>query len=225
MHTYPIFVNLADKRCLVVGAGGVGKRKIQSLVDAGAGRIDVIDTMAPDEALSSLLDHENVNFINREFREDDLDDVFLAIVCTSNKTVNDHISKLCQRRGTLCNIADQPEAGSFIVPASVRRGDLTITVSTNGKSPAMARRVRRELQETFGDEYAHLLTVMGRVRPLMLALGLDTTENTAVFRALTESPLLEALRDKHLDSAGEILKQSLPQPLHDNIPELLDGLV
>lgn len=225
MRYYPIFVNLEHKRCLVVGAGDVGKRKIQSLVDSGASHVTIVETRPAAPELAPLLALGNVDFECREFVETDLDGVFLVIACTSSKAVNQHISDLCDERGLLCNIADQPEKGSFIVPATVKRGDLTVAISTAGQSPAMAKRIRRELQESFGDEYGHLLTLMGRIRPLMLGLGLETKDNTAVFRTLVNSELLTALKGEDLDAAAQILKESLPEPLHANIPELIDGLV
>lgn len=225
MRYYPIFVNLEDRHCLVVGAGGVGRRKIQSLIDAGAGRVSVIDTYPADSKLEPLIQQGRIEFQCREFESSDLEGVFLVIACTSNETVNERISHLCREHNILCNIADQPDKGSFIVPAMVRRGDLALAISTSGQSPAMAKRIRRELQEHFGMEYAHVLTFMGRIRPLMLNLGLETEENTVVFRELVNSDLLTAMKNGDLDSAMEILKESLPQPLHANIPELLDGLV
>ena len=225
MRYYPIFVNLENKHCLVVGAGEVGKRKIQSLIDSGAGRVSIIDTRPASEELGPLLELGNVEFSCREFEDHDLEGKFLVIACTSSEEVNWRISNLCADRGTLCNIVDQPEKCSFIVPATVKRGDLTVAISTAGRSPAMAKRIRRELQDSFGEEYASLLTLMGRIRPLMLGLGLETKDNTAVFRRLVNSSLLDAMKAHKLDDAGEILKESLPAPLHVNIPELLDGLV
>lgn len=225
MRYYPIFVNLENKACLVVGAGEVGKRKIQSLVDAGAGHVTIIDTRPAAPELRAMSALENVVFHCREFDEKDLDGTFLVIACTSSEEVNCRISKLCAERNILCNIVDQPEKCSFIVPATVKRGDLTVAISTAGNSPAMAKRIRRELQESFGDEYANLLTAMGRLRPLMLGLGMDTKANTAVFRSLVNSDLLDAIKKSDLDAASEILTKSLPDQLHPNIPELLDGLV
>jgi precorrin-2 dehydrogenase/sirohydrochlorin ferrochelatase len=225
MRYYPIFVNLENKRCLVVGAGEVGKRKIQSLLDSGAGHVTIIDTRDADLEMASILAQPNVLFQCREFMDIDLDGVFLVIACTSSEEANWRISNLCAERGILCNIVDQPEKCSFIVPATVKRGDLTVAISTAGQSPAMAKRIRKDLQESFGDEYAHLLTVMGRIRPLMLGLGLETNDNTAVFRRLVNSDLLASIKSRDLDVSMEILKESLPEPLHDNIPELLDGLV
>jgi precorrin-2 dehydrogenase/sirohydrochlorin ferrochelatase len=167
----------------------------------------------------------HVSFECREFRDNDLDGKFLVIACTSSEEINWRISNLCAERGVLCNIVDQPEKCSFIVPATVKRGDLTVAISTAGRSPAMAKRIRQELQESFGDEYAGLLTLMGRIRPLVLGLGMTTPENTAVLRSLVNSDLLARIKARDLDAASEILKESLPQPLHANIPELLDGLV
>ena len=225
MRYYPIFVNLENKSCLVVGAGSVGKRKIKSLLDFGAGRVTVVDTRRPDPGFEHVLDRDNVTFLCREFQDHDLDGQFLVIACTSSEKVNKRVAELCEQRDILCNIADMPEQCSFIVPATITRGDLTVAVSTGGQSPAMAKRIRRDLQESFGEEYASLLTVMGRIRPLMLDLGLETQENTEVFRSLVNSDLLAAIKAQDLDAATEILKESLPEPLHANIPELLDGLV
>ncbi|MDD3312007.1 bifunctional precorrin-2 dehydrogenase/sirohydrochlorin ferrochelatase [Pseudodesulfovibrio sp.] len=225
MRYYPIFVNLENKRCLVVGAGEVGKRKIQSLLDAGPGWLTIVDTAPAAPELAPLLARDNVEFFQRGFEDTDVDGRFLVIACTSSETVNWRISNLCAERGILCNIVDQPEKCSFIVPATVKRGDLTVAISTAGRSPAMAKRIRKELQENFGEEYASLLTLMGRLRPLLLGLGRTTAENTAVFRGLVDSHLLDAMKSRDLDEVGEILKKSLPEPLHETIPELVDGLV
>ncbi|WP_243546433.1 precorrin-2 dehydrogenase/sirohydrochlorin ferrochelatase family protein [Pseudodesulfovibrio tunisiensis] len=225
MRYYPIFVNLENRACLVVGAGEVGKRKIQSLIDSGAGHVTIIETREADPEMQSILDLKHVDFHCREFRDSDLDGKFLVIACTSSEDVNWRISNLCAERGILCNIVDQPEKCSFIVPATVKRGDLTVAISTAGRSPALAKRIRKDLQHSFGDEYAILLTTMGRIRPLLLGMGMPTRDNTAVFRSLVSSGLLEAFRTRDMNAAGDILKETLPEPLHANIPELLDGLV
>lgn len=225
MRYYPAFINLEKKQCLVVGAGEVGRRKIQSLLDAGAGSVAVIDTAEPGQDMLSLMESAPLHFECREFRDEDLEGIFLVIASTSSEEVNWHISRLCAERGILCNIVDQPEKCSFIVPATVKRGDLTVAISTAGRSPALAKQIRRNLQENFGDEYAMLLSIMGKLRPLMLGLGQETSENTAVFRKVVASNLLEALASNDLETATVLLKETLPEPLHDNIPELLDGIV
>jgi len=225
MRYYPIFVNLKSKACLVVGAGEVGTRKIQSLIDSGAGHVTIIETRPAEMGMDAITSLSNVDFKCREFKDNDLDGKFLVIACTSNEDVNHRISNLCEERGILCNVVDQPEKGSFIVPAMVKRGDLTIAISTSGQSPAMAKRIRKELQENFGDEYDKLLTLMGRIRPLLLDLKLDTKANTVVFRTLVNSNILVAIKSQNLDVITEILEESLPEQLSANITELLDGLV
>nr|WP_321514684.1 bifunctional precorrin-2 dehydrogenase/sirohydrochlorin ferrochelatase [uncultured Pseudodesulfovibrio sp.] len=225
MRYYPIFLNLENKTCLVVGAGAVGRRKIQSLLDSGARHVTIVDACEAASELESIIGKGEVDFQCRKFVDSDLDGKFLVIACTSSEKVNQRISDLCAKRGILCNIADQPEKGSFIVPATVKRGDLTVAISTAGQSPALAKCICRDLQDSFGDEYASLITLMGRIRPLMLSLDQGTKHNTAVFRSLVNSNLLAAIKNKNLDAAREILKESLPEPLYANIPEMLDGLI
>jgi len=148
MRYYPMFVSLEGRACLVVGAGQVGLRKIETLADCGAASVLVVDKNPPDEALGQLLARPGLRsrlcFVQRDFEEADLDGMFLAIASTSSPAVNQRISELCRERGVLCNIVDQPEACSFIVPALVRRGDLTLAISTGGQSPALAKRIRKE---------------------------------------------------------------------------------
>jgi precorrin-2 dehydrogenase/sirohydrochlorin ferrochelatase len=231
MRYYPMFLSLAGRACLVVGAGQVGLRKIETLVDCNASSVLVVDQNPPDEALSALLARPSLGpvlcFAQRDFQDADLDGVFLAIASTSSPAVNQHISDLCRERGVLCNIVDQPEACSFIVPATVRRGDLTLAVSTGGQSPALAKRIRKDLQEAYGQEYALFLDLMGRLRPLVLALGLDTGVNTAIFRSLVGSRLLEALKLGDAALAQAELAASLPPELspqlHEMITEILHG--
>lgn len=231
MRYYPMFLSLAGRACLVVGAGQVGLRKIETLVDCNASSVLVVDQNPPDEALSALLALPNLGsvlcFAQRDFHDADLDGVFLAIASTSSPAVNQRISDLCRERGVLCNIVDQPEACSFIVPATVRRGDLTLAVSTGGQSPALAKRIRKDLQEAYGQEYALFLDLMGRLRPLVLALGLDTGVNTTIFRSLVGSRLLEALKlgDAALAQAelAAYLPPELSPQLHEMITEILHG--
>jgi precorrin-2 dehydrogenase / sirohydrochlorin ferrochelatase len=228
MRYFPMFVSLEGRSCLVVGAGQVGLRKIETLADCGAASILIIDRNPPDEALGILLERPGLrsilHFVQRDFTDTDLDGVFLAIASTSSTVVNQRISDLCGARGVLCNIVDQPEACSFIVPATVRQGDLTLAISTGGQSPALAKRIRKDLQETYGREYALFLDLMGRLRSLILALGQETGVNTKIFRKLVDSRLLEALKRGDATLARTELAAHLPPQLHDMITEILHGL-
>lgn len=224
MHYYPIFVDLKDRECLVVGAGEVGVRKIRTLLDSGAGKVTVIDTRKEQTGLDDLIAHPCLDFQCREFKQKDLDGKFLVIASTSSEELNWEISKMCNDRGILCNIVDQPEKCSFIVPATVRQGDLTLAISTGGHSPAFAKKIRRDLQQSFGEEFGKLLVIMGLLRPMVLELGLETKQNTKIFRKIVDSELLEFLECGDLEAAALVLRESLPEPLHSKVPELLHGL-
>jgi len=220
-----MFVSLEGRSCLVVGAGQVGLRKIETLAECRAASVLVVDQNPPDEGLSALLTRpglcSSLHFVQRDFQDSDLDGVFLAIASTSSPTVNQRISDLCRQRGVLCNIVDQPEACTFIVPATVRQGDLTLAISTGGQSPALAKALRKDLQKAYGPEYALFLDLMGRLRPLVLGLGLDTAANTAIFRKLVGSSLLEALKLGDAALARAELAAHLPLNL---APHVLDQL-
>jgi siroheme synthase, N-terminal domain len=224
MRCYPMFVNLEGRACLVVGAGQVGLRKIMSLADCGAAPLTIIEKGEPNAALLELAKRPGVRLLQRDFAESDLDGVFLAIAATSSPEVNRRVGELCKARGILCNVVDLPEAGSFIVPSCVQRGELAIAISTGGQSPALTKTIRKDLQDRFGEEYARFLLLMSRLRPRVLALGGKTEDNSALFRKLVGSRLLEALRLEDAALARAELTTLLPPELHHLIPELLDGI-
>lgn len=224
MRYYPMFVSLKGRACLVVGAGQVGLRKLLSLADCGASPLTVIERREPDEALREFGSRPGVRILRRDFAESDLDGVFLVIAATSDAALNQRIGTLCRERGILCNMVDAPDQGSFIVPSSVVRGELTIAISTSGQSPALTKHIRKDLQDQFGEEYAKFLELMSRLRPRVLALGGQTEANSSLFRRLVGSRLLEALRLGDKTLAKTLLSTLLPAALHPLIPEFLDGL-
>ncbi len=225
MRYYPVFLNLEGKACLVVGAGQVGRRKVATVLDCGVGSVVVVDTRPPDEDFAPLLANPRLSYETRAFAESDLDGAFLVIASTSNEELNWRISRLCAERGLLCNIVDQPEKCSFIVPAMYTQGDLTLAISTGGTSPALAKKMRKEMVEHFGAEYGTFLTLMSRLRPLVLDLDHPTEANTVLFRSIVDSGVLQALRDKDQARAESLLAALLPESLRPNIPELVHGLL
>lgn len=222
MRYYPIYVNLRGKRCLVVGAGQVGRRKIATLAECGAEEILVID-LVPAEACAELLSHPAVVFACRPYETTDLDGRFLVIASTDDEALNWRISRECAERGIPCNIVDQPEKCSFIVPALFTQGDLTVAISTGGSSPALARKIRQGLGEFLGSEYGALLILMSRLRPMVLGLGLGSPANSKLFRELVNSPLLEALEQADAARAETILRDILPATLHGEAAGLVAG--
>jgi precorrin-2 dehydrogenase/sirohydrochlorin ferrochelatase len=225
MRYYPIFLNLARKKCLVVGAGQVGRRKIATLASCGALEVLVLDVAPLGPESAAILEHACVRFEQRPFSPHDLDGRFLVIASTSNEELNWSISRLCDERGIPCNIVDQPEKCSFIVPALFTQGDLTLAVSTGGSSPALARKIRRDLGEYFGTQYGAFLTLMGSLRPLVLGLGQGTDHNSELFRAIVESPLLDAIKGRDVTAALSILRGILPESLHGQLESIVLGVM
>jgi precorrin-2 dehydrogenase/sirohydrochlorin ferrochelatase len=222
MQYFPVFLDLREKHCLVVGAGSVGRRKIRALLERDPAGVLVIDTSPPGDEFKKVLRNPLMTYEVREFQEQDLDDKWLVIASTDNEELNWRISNLCKERSILCNIVDQPEKCSFIVPAVFRQGDLTLAVSTGGSSPALAKRIRQGLDEYFGSHYGGFLALMSRLRPLVLELGHSTENNSALFRELVNSDLLEAFEARDREKSVEIMERMLPSELHPAIPELLD---
>jgi len=197
---FPMFLKLADRRCLVVGAGKVGEPKIAGLLDTGA-RIQVVAL----EASSTVREWARAGKIDlelRAFSPNDLAGVFLAVVATASRTLNERVYREAQLRGVLCNVVDVPDLCDFFYPSVVRRGDLQIAVSTSGQSPSLAQKIRQQLERQFGPGYATWVAELGATRKLILASDLDKerkldllhslASREAVLAALAEIPELAA---------------------------------
>jgi precorrin-2 dehydrogenase/sirohydrochlorin ferrochelatase len=160
----------------------------------------------------------------RQVRPEDVEGRALIFAATGSRAVNRMLADICAKRGVFCNVVDAPTEGNFFVPAHFNQGNILLALSTGGISPALARRLRAELQEWFGNRYTPLLTVMARIRPLILGLeafgGLEVNR-AVIFRNLINSELGAALTDKDLNKAGELLLKFLPQPLHSCIGDIL----
>ncbi|MFW5735065.1 MAG: precorrin-2 dehydrogenase/sirohydrochlorin ferrochelatase family protein [Oceanidesulfovibrio sp.] len=227
MRYYPAFLDLSHARCLVVGFGGVGRRKLATLLEASPASVLVLDPADP-AAISAdarrLLDAPKVVYASRSFGIEDLDGVTLCVAATPLREENARIAAACRERGVLCNVADDPEAGSFIVPSHVELDGVTVALSTGGQSPALAKRMRRELAHHLAG-YGVLSVLMGRIRPRVLELGMDTPDNTAIFRGLVESDLKDALAAGEREKALDTLRAHLPESLHPALEDLLHDLV
>jgi precorrin-2 dehydrogenase/sirohydrochlorin ferrochelatase len=224
MRYFPVFLDLRGKECLVAGAGEVGRRKIDRLRACGASRVLVVDPSPPADLGGDEEPDAVLAVAARQFEERDLQGKFLVIASTGDQTVNARISELCRERGILCNIVDQPEYCSFIVPAVVQRGDLGIAVSTSGASPALAARIKKRLDREFGEEYGLWLALLRRLRPVILELGLGARANRELFRSLTEEALLEAIAQGDSQRLLGLLRSRLPQELHPRLKDVVDGL-
>jgi len=177
-----MFLKLEGRSCLVVGAGAIGEPKIESLLTSGAS----VRVIAPrvTAAVAEWARAGTIVWDAREFNSADLDGVFLVIAATSSRGVNGTIFREAQQRNILCNVVDDPEYCDFYYPAVVRRGDLQVAISTNGHSPALAQRIRRELEIQFGTEYGEWLTKLGKIRQQLFASEMNPDERRRVLHEL-----------------------------------------
>lgn len=223
---YPVFVSLKDKHCLLVGMGSVGERKLKTLLERQPASVLVLD-IRPKEELSStarqLLAHPLATYIPRVFSPQDINDKFLVIAATGKPSINTNIAEECRKKGILCNCITNPDDGDVFLPAIAKRGQLTVALSTDGASPALAKRWRKEL-EAWLVPREQLLVLMARLRPRILALQKTTEENTQLFRSLAFSPLQELLASGDREQCCSCLKQLLPAELHNGLSELLNDI-
>ena len=153
-NLFPMFLKLEGRQCLVVGSGRVGEPKIEGLLETGA-RIRVVSLDA-SPAVREWARTGKLELELRSFSDDDLNGAFLAVVATNSRTLNERIYREAQRRGVLCNVVDVPDLCDFYYPAVVNRGDLQIAVSTAGKSPSLAQKIRQQLEKQFEIGRAHV---------------------------------------------------------------------
>jgi len=187
---FPTFLKLAGKQVLVVGAGTVGEPKIAGLLDTGA-QIRVV-ALEAGPAVREWARTGRIELDLRPFKAEDLDGAFLAIVATSSRTLNARIYDEAQRRGILCNVVDVPDLCDFFYPSVVRRGDLQIAVSTAGKSPSLAQKIRQQLEKQFGPGYAEWVRELGETRKLILASDLDKERKLDLLHSLASREAVEA---------------------------------
>lgn len=207
MRYFPIHLNIQKQSCLVVGGGLVGTRKVISLLKCGA-RVTVVSPAAT-ETLTDLARNNQVELVLRAYRSEDMPGKFLVIGATDDEALNQRLHADAKACHVLCNIADRPEICDFILPATVERGDLVITVSTGGKSPAFAKSLRRELEKTYGPEYALFLELMGAVRQKLLSQAHAPEAHKPLFEALIQGGLLTAIRIKDMDAVDALLLRVL----------------
>lgn len=209
MNYYPVFLQLEEKTALVVGGGKVAERKVEGLLRCGAS-VNMVSKVLT-ERLRLLVDSGEVRFLGEEMREEFLDDAFIVIAATDDKELNSRVSEKARKRGLLVNAVDQPADCNFILPSIVRRGDLSIAISTSGKSPALAKRIRKELYARFGKEYETFLKLMGDLRKEVLALGLPQEENSRIFHEIVHGNTMDALAENEFSRVETALEKIVPK--------------
>jgi precorrin-2 dehydrogenase/sirohydrochlorin ferrochelatase len=207
MAHYSISINLSGRKCVVIGGGTVAQRKVETFLDFDAN----VSVVSPDltPTLAELAGTGLIEHIDESFQPSHLDGAFLVVAATDDIEVNKSVSKEAESRGLLVNVVDVPELCSFFVPAMVRRGDIVISVSTSGKSPAMARRIRERLETQFGPEYGALATLLGKLRPEIKALYPDAADRNKAYRRILDSDVINLLAAGRTKEAVERARECI----------------
>ena len=207
MRYYPIHLDIQNRNCLVVGGGQVGTRKVNTLLNCGAN----VTVVSPEisEGLHKLAETTPLTLKSRPYRSADLEGMFLVIGATDDETLNQQISSDAERRNTLCNIADRPQKCNFILPSIVRRDDLVITVSTSGRSPALAKKLRKTLERQFGPEYGDFLKLMGAIRSKLLSQAHEPEVHKPLFEQLIDSNLIALIQQGKTEDINALLAKIL----------------
>jgi precorrin-2 dehydrogenase/sirohydrochlorin ferrochelatase len=218
MKYFPALLDIRNKTAIVFGGGEVAERKCLSLVQAGA-RIRVVSPeLVP--GIAKLASEGRLEYLRREYRKGDVAEAFLVFAATDRLEVNRAIAAEAALHGVPVNIADCPGMSSFISPAIVARGDLLITVSTGGTSPALAGKIREELEDRFGIEYDKTLRLLGAVREKLLTVNRGSQYNKKLFSRLVSHDLPGLLKNKSFDEIDRLLQEIFgPEFTLDNLGE------
>ncbi len=200
-RTYPISLILSQRPCLVVGGGSVAERKVLSLLACGAKVKVVSPSLTP--TLQDLASKGKINYRRGTFEIADLENMFLVIAATDREEVNHRIATEAMARNMLVNVVDDPPYGNFYVPAVLRRGSLQIAISTDGKSPLLARKIKEELEERYGPEYGILVDLLGEIRHDILNKITDPRKRRELLEAIVDDETLQLLAGGELEKAKE----------------------
>ena len=208
MRYYPVNLDILNKPCLVIGGGSVGTRKALALIECGA-VVTVVSPVVTKKLLEASAGNGHITLKNRTFKPSDLNKMFLVIGATNNEVLNRQIYNESKRLGMLCNIADRPEACNFILPAVVKRDDLSIAISTSGQSPAFAKKLRKDLEKQFGEEYGRFLRLMGGIRKKLLSKEHKPEAHKRLFEQIINKDLLKLFKEERYEEIDSILFEIL----------------
>jgi len=201
---YPAFLNLKGKRTVVLGGGRVAERKALTLLKSGAS-VKIVSP-AVTSRLEQLADRGKIIIIKRAFKPGDLKGAFLVIAATSSLDANIRAAK---EAGALINVADMPSEGNFIAPSIIKRGALTIAISTEGASPALSKAIRKELEKLYGAEFAAYLKFVESVRRTAIKKITDVNKREKFLRSLASEKIFTAIRCKGLRAVTKEITASL----------------
>jgi siroheme synthase-like protein len=197
---FPLFLNLESRRCLIVGAGAIARHKLAGLLDSGA-ELHIVAPAAVAE-IKELARNGRLIWTQDDFEPAHLDGALLVIAATGDPVVNEKVYRAARERGVLCNAVDEPAHCDFHYPAVVRRGDLQIAISTAGKSPALAQRIRRELEVQFDASYVAWLKWLGSVRELFFRSRMEPELRRQTLHSIAGRAVYERFRSSREKHGG-----------------------
>lgn len=206
---YPMMLNIENKKCVVVGGGTIAYRKCLELLQYG-GLVTVVADNIKGKFLE-LIEAKTIRYIKAYYEERYIEDAFIVIASTDNNNVNAQIFKDCSKRNILVNVVDDPINCNFIVPAKIRRGDLTISVSTNGKSPVLSKQIKEELEKHYDESYGVLIDILGELRQEVIK-----KVNSPAARKLIFEKMLTA---EYLQKTRSLTKEQIKAELRELINE------
>jgi precorrin-2 dehydrogenase/sirohydrochlorin ferrochelatase len=202
MRYYPLYVNLNGKPAVMVGAGPIAERKVGTLLECGA-EVTVIAPSAT-EGLRAMAAEGRVTWIQRAYQDGDLAGAFCTYAATNDNAVNTAIFAEAERNNQLCCVVDVQPLCNFIVPSIVKRGDLSIAISTSGNSPALAKKLRIDLTEQFGPEWEELNDLLGRLRPEVKRRYPEEAPRNDVLARMMDAGVLDLIREGRVTEAEEV---------------------
>lgn len=208
MKYYPILLNIQDKKCVVVGGGNVAWRKACSLKESGA-RVTVVSPLFCPE----LEKETGIERIKQKYDEMYLKEALVVVASTDDEEVNKKVYSDAVKKGILVNVVDRPEFCSFIVPSSLVRGDLCISISTGGSSPALARNIREHLEKQFGDEYSLFTSLLSEVRRKVLSEIKDESVRRDILQRIAGFDILEIIKEKGVSEARNKIAEIISEKI------------
>ncbi len=202
---YPVFLKLAGKKCIVAGGGLVAKNKVEKLLESKASITIISPVLSKD--LDALAMKKSLHVLKRKFRKRDLKDAFLVIIATDSRETNQWIANAAREAGILCNVADEPMLCDFYMPAVYQVGDLKIAISTNGKSPAVAKKIKQELSKLYGPEIAEILESLGKLRKKLFERIPDSRERCTILSNLIQKYTFASMGEKDQNEAKKLREE------------------
>lgn len=207
MGLFGMFIELTGRRCLVVGGGAVGTRKVQSLLEAGSD-VTVVSREVTAE-LQRLIDEGTVAYIHGSFAPEHIAGMLLCVSAMDERPANEAVATACRERGVLVNVVDDGPLSDFFFPSVVRRGDLVIAVSSGGVAPSMVKRIRQDLEACYGQEYGSVVQVMGTLRKRLREAGVTGDRLARVMERAATLPIAGMMSEGQADRIGPAIRDIL----------------